>query len=69
LVSMMVKLHCSSLAERALIPAFVFFFFMLYPPDGSTIPDAGPPPLQAEISLFAPKRWQRSVASGPFATN
>jgi hopene-associated glycosyltransferase HpnB len=32
LVSMMVKLRCDSLAERALIPAFVFFFFMLYPP-------------------------------------
>ena len=32
LVSMMVKLKCESLAERALIPAFVFFFFMLYPP-------------------------------------
>ena len=24
---------CSSLAERALIPAFVSFFFMLYPPE------------------------------------
>jgi hopene-associated glycosyltransferase HpnB len=33
LVSMMMKLRCSSLAERALIPAFVFFFFMLYPPE------------------------------------
>lgn len=32
LVSWMVKLHCGSLAERALIPAFVFFFFKLYPP-------------------------------------
>jgi hopene-associated glycosyltransferase HpnB len=32
LVSYMVKLHCRTLAERALIPAFVFFFFMLYPP-------------------------------------
>src|SRR5215471_15113607 len=32
MVSMMVKLECSSVAERALIPAFVFFFFMLYPP-------------------------------------
>jgi hopene-associated glycosyltransferase HpnB len=32
LVSMMVKLRCDSFAERALIPAFVFFFFMLYPP-------------------------------------
>jgi hopene-associated glycosyltransferase HpnB len=32
LVSMMVKLRYDSFAERALIPAFVFFFFMLYPP-------------------------------------
>ncbi len=32
LVSTMVKLECESFAERALIPAFVFFFFMLYPP-------------------------------------
>jgi hopene-associated glycosyltransferase HpnB len=32
LVSFMVKLHCQSLAEKLLIPAFVYFFFMLYPP-------------------------------------
>ncbi len=32
LVSYMVKLRCETFAERALIPAFVFFFFMLYPP-------------------------------------
>lgn len=32
LVSCMVTLHCRTFAERALIPAFVFFFFMLYPP-------------------------------------
>ena len=32
LTSWMVKLHCETSAERALIPAFVFFFFMLYPP-------------------------------------
>ncbi len=31
LTSLMVKLRCKSLAERALIPAFVFFFQMLYP--------------------------------------
>jgi hopene-associated glycosyltransferase HpnB len=31
LTSLMVKLNCKSLAERALIPAFVFFFQMLYP--------------------------------------
>ncbi len=31
LTSLMVKLRCESLAERGLIPAFVFFFQMLYP--------------------------------------
>jgi hopene-associated glycosyltransferase HpnB len=31
LVSEMVHLNCSSLAERALVPAFVYFFQMLYP--------------------------------------
>lgn len=32
LASYMVKLRCSTTAEKALIPAFVFFFLMLYPP-------------------------------------
>lgn len=31
LVSLMVKLHCESFAERFLIPPFVFFFALLYP--------------------------------------
>jgi hopene-associated glycosyltransferase HpnB len=31
LVSLMVELHCESAAEKALVPAFVFFFQMLYP--------------------------------------
>ena len=31
LTSVMVKLRCDSPAERALVPAFVFFFRMLYP--------------------------------------
>ncbi len=31
LVSEMVELNCVSLAERALVPAFVFFFQLLYP--------------------------------------
>ena len=31
LVSEMVHLHCATAAERAFIPAFVFFFQMLYP--------------------------------------
>ncbi len=32
LTSLMVKLHCSHVAERLLIPAFVYFFLLLYPP-------------------------------------
>ncbi len=31
LVSLMARLHCRSLAEKLMIPAFVFFFQMLYP--------------------------------------
>ena len=47
LVSLMVKLHCETWCERALIPAFVFFFQMLFPfawvnrPDNSTAAAAG----------------------------
>jgi hopene-associated glycosyltransferase HpnB len=32
MASFMVKLHCQSAAEKLLIPAFVYFFFKLYPP-------------------------------------
>ncbi|HEV8492030.1 MAG TPA: glycosyltransferase, partial [Candidatus Angelobacter sp.] len=32
LASFMVKLHCQSVAEKLLIPAFIYFFFKLYPP-------------------------------------
>jgi hopene-associated glycosyltransferase HpnB len=35
----MVKLRCRSFAETLLIPAFVFFFFMLYPPAWVARPD------------------------------
>ena len=31
MVSEMVRLHCATFAERALIPAFIYFFQMLYP--------------------------------------
>ena len=47
LTSLMVKLRCQSLAERGLIPAFIFFFQMLYPfrsvnhPDSATAAAAG----------------------------
>lgn len=32
LASCIVRLHCGNAAERFVVPAFVFFFFMLYPP-------------------------------------
>jgi hopene-associated glycosyltransferase HpnB len=32
LASVMVHLHCQTLPERFTVPAFVFFFFKLYPP-------------------------------------
>jgi hopene-associated glycosyltransferase HpnB len=38
LVSWMVELRCESLAERALIPAFVYFFLLLYPPAWTSNP-------------------------------
>lgn len=47
LVSRMAKLRCENLAERSLIPAFIFFFQMLFPfawvnrPDRSTAAAAG----------------------------
>ena len=47
LTSLMVKLRCESFAERSLIPAFIFFFQMLYPfpwvnnPAGTTAAAAG----------------------------
>jgi hopene-associated glycosyltransferase HpnB len=41
LVSRMAKLRCESLAERALIPAFIFFFQMLFPFAWVNRPDRG----------------------------
>ena len=38
LVSWMVALRCESRAERALIPAFVYFFLLLYPPAWTSNP-------------------------------
>jgi hopene-associated glycosyltransferase HpnB len=32
LTSLMVRLHCRTLPEKMIIPAFVYFFFLLYPP-------------------------------------
>lgn len=57
LVSEMVHLHCATAAERALIPAFVFFFQMLYPfawvadPTGRTAGAAGGTMLVSRAAL------------------
>jgi hopene-associated glycosyltransferase HpnB len=59
LASRMARLRCESLAERALIPAFVFFFQMLYPftwvnrRDGRTAAAAGGCMLVERKSLAA----------------
>jgi hopene-associated glycosyltransferase HpnB len=41
LVSLMVRLHCRGLWEQLLVPAFVFFFFKLYPPRWVANPSRG----------------------------
>jgi hopene-associated glycosyltransferase HpnB len=59
LTSWMVKLRCETFAERALIPAFVFFFEMLYPfawvnrPDHATAAAAGGCMLTRRDALIA----------------
>ena len=41
LVSLMVRLHCRGFWEQLLVPAFVFFFFKLYPPRWVSDPGRG----------------------------
>jgi hopene-associated glycosyltransferase HpnB len=41
LASFMVKLRCRSVAEKLLIPAFIYFFFKLYPPAWTANPRRG----------------------------
>jgi hopene-associated glycosyltransferase HpnB len=59
LTSLMAKLRCSSRAERAFVPAFIFFFQMLYPfawvnnPRGKTAAAAGGSMLVARHALEA----------------
>src|SRR5262249_54439443 len=40
LTSLMVRLHCRTLPEKMMIPAFVYFFFLLYPPPWIANPQA-----------------------------
>jgi hopene-associated glycosyltransferase HpnB len=40
LTSLMVRLHCRTIPEKVMIPAFVYFFFLLYPPKWIANPHA-----------------------------
>lgn len=62
LTSLMVKLECRTVPERLLIPAFVYFFFQLYPPKwirNSRLPIAG---AAGGCMLVRPEALQRANA-------
>ncbi len=68
LTSLMAKLRCESFAERMLVPAFIFFFQMLYPfawvndPRRATAAAAGGCMLVRRDALQASRRaWPRSA--------
>jgi hopene-associated glycosyltransferase HpnB len=60
LVSFMVKLNCRSFAERLLIPAFVFFFFLLYPPEWIRDPRRTTAGAAGGCVLIRPEALQRA---------
>jgi hopene-associated glycosyltransferase HpnB len=55
LTSCMVELRVETLAERALVPAFVFFFLMLYPPAWIARPDLRPAAAAGGCMLMRPR--------------
>ena len=59
LVSLMVKLRCQSWAEKFLIPAFVFFFFKLYPPAWVASRDRRTAAAAGGCILIRPKALER----------
>jgi hopene-associated glycosyltransferase HpnB len=59
LASVMVKLRCESFAERLLVPAFVFFFFKLYPPRWIADPAAKTAGAAGGCILIRPEVLQR----------
>ncbi len=63
----MARLRCASRAERLLIPAFVLFFFLLYPMRWANRPGGGSPRPRAAASWCGPRRWPGRGASRPFA--
>ncbi len=65
LTSQMVRLHCCSWAERLLIPAFVYFFFLLYPPKWIADPDNKMAGAAGGCILIRPKALE---SAGGFAS-
>jgi hopene-associated glycosyltransferase HpnB len=59
LVSFMVKLRQDTFAEKTLIPAFVFFFLMLYPPAWIARPDRRIAGAAGGCILIRPKALER----------
>ena len=59
LASVMVKLRCESRAERLLVPAFVFFFFKLYPPKWIADPAARTAGAAGGCILIRPEALER----------
>ena len=65
LVSLMARLRCESPAERWLIPAFVFFFQMLYPFRWSNDPARAPPRRRGAACCWTAPPSPRRAASPP----
>ena len=66
MASFMVKLHCQSVAEKLLIPAFVYFFFKLYPPAWISNPRRSEAGAAGDAFSYVPLRWKKPVAFRPF---
>jgi hopene-associated glycosyltransferase HpnB len=62
LASYMVKLHCASIHERMLIPAFVYFFFQLYPPEWISEPRRKTAGAAGGCILIRPEALERAGA-------
>ena len=65
LVSLMARLRCASAAERWLIPAFIFFFQMLYPFRWSNRPGARTAAAAGGCVLLDRAAFQRAGGLGP----
>jgi hopene-associated glycosyltransferase HpnB len=62
LTSYMVKLHCATIPERLLIPAFVYFFFQLYPPKWIANPQSKVAGAAGGCMLIRPEALKRTGA-------